>query len=291
MRVISSLSIKKQEIFPSWSATLSFCLQVICYSVSKICHVRNQAAGRQTCPYLPPSRDSLTRHPMGKTGQSTVDLNSPTEVKEAVPFEEMDQEAPLEDHTKEEEIPDRGSWKGKFDFLLSCVGYAIGLGNVWRFPYLCGKNGGGGWHTPLVKSSSLQVCRHLHSHIISISFPLRIAGYPLDITVSQGSCRVTPRPPTPLSNWFASSPFLMYLQCPSVASLPLQKDTPLSVRGTGTTLLPSLPFFALWVCLRRHISTTSWRHHHLLARRDLLLIAEPHESQATFSGWNLPSHK
>lgn len=79
---------------------------------------------------------------MGKTGQSTVDLNSPTEVKQAVPFEELDQAASPADQ-KKEEIPDRGSWKGKFDFLLSCVGYAIGLGNVWRFPYLCGKNGGG----------------------------------------------------------------------------------------------------------------------------------------------------
>ncbi|KAK3757209.1 hypothetical protein RRG08_047400 [Elysia crispata] len=36
----------------------------------------------------------------------------------------------------------RGQWENKAEFILSCMGMSVGLGNVWRFPYLAYKNGG-----------------------------------------------------------------------------------------------------------------------------------------------------
>lgn len=38
---------------------------------------------------------------------------------------------------------ERESFKSRMGFLLVSAGCAIGIGNVWRFPYVTGQNGGG----------------------------------------------------------------------------------------------------------------------------------------------------
>ena len=37
----------------------------------------------------------------------------------------------------------RSAFSGKIGFVLSAAGASVGLGNIWRFPYLAAKYGGG----------------------------------------------------------------------------------------------------------------------------------------------------
>ncbi|XP_076325123.1 sodium-dependent neutral amino acid transporter B(0)AT1-like [Tachypleus tridentatus] len=66
------------------------------------------------------------------TGPVTMDMVSMVEKEEFKP----------------EEPEQRESWDSKIQFILATVGYAVGLGNVWRFPYLAQKNGGGAFLIP-----------------------------------------------------------------------------------------------------------------------------------------------
>ncbi len=73
------------------------------------------------------------------TSDASDDLSGATnKVAEA----ESDDKAKDENGKGASSNDSREQWDNRFQFILTLIGYAVGLGNVWRFSYYCAKNGG-----------------------------------------------------------------------------------------------------------------------------------------------------
>jgi NSS family neurotransmitter:Na+ symporter len=90
-------------------------------------------------------------------------------------------------------MKEREHWKSRSIFIMAAIGSAIGLGNIWRFPYIAAQNGGGAFLIPYFIA------------LLTAGIPLMIIEYGLGIR-TQGSAFVAMgkiRKPLRFIGWFA----------------------------------------------------------------------------------------
>lgn len=73
-------------------------------------------------------------------------------------------ECDVEEGGSDAEEEERPAWNSKLQYILAQVGFSVGLGNVWRFPYLCQKNGGGEFLLTVLLGSTVGNKRERYEH-------------------------------------------------------------------------------------------------------------------------------
>ena len=69
----------------------------------------------------------------------------------------------------------REQWNTKAGFIIAAIGSAVGLGNLWRFPYIAASNGGGAFVFPYLFA------------IITAGIPILILEYTMGKTYQSGA--------------------------------------------------------------------------------------------------------
>ncbi|KAL3878283.1 hypothetical protein ACJMK2_030648 [Sinanodonta woodiana] len=123
--IISSLSTRRlsyrEYIYPDWTEALGWILTVLPLTLIPIEMLF--AIQDETGPYI--------------MKQQEVAEMAGGYISDIMTVSSTDSE------DEDEENGDRGNWQRKVEFILSCLGYVLGLGNIWRFPFLVYRNGGG----------------------------------------------------------------------------------------------------------------------------------------------------
>ncbi|XP_073945333.1 sodium-dependent nutrient amino acid transporter 1-like [Choristoneura fumiferana] len=112
-------------------------------------NVAFDTAPETTIDAPPPESTSANGHSSAIEPTVTIVDNGPEEKKFAPPFPEKVDLVTDEPRKKgEDRRENRPKWDNQIEFLFSCIAMSVGLGNVWRFPFVAYNNGGGAFLIP-----------------------------------------------------------------------------------------------------------------------------------------------